>query len=813
MQVCFSHKKKLIGLSLILSSLLGGAQANLIETVDIQRDSYGVPHVFADSTYGIFYGYGYAVAQDRLFQIDMARRSFVGTTAEVLGAGPDNTYLSYDINVRKNFNPASIQRQIQNLDAEDAAIFQGYADGFNAYLRKVQQDPDLLPKEYIDYHFEPSPLSSFDVVMIWVGSMANRFSDVNLEINALALLQDLEQQHGKEQGQLIFNELRWLLDPSSPTTVPSENLTNYTPTTPADLALLSPHVAQTDYAYQLSQWGGTGPDFSPKASNLWATQPHRTEENATVLINGPQFGWYNPSYTYGIGLHGAGFDVVGNTPFAYPIVLFGTNKQIAWGATAGPQDVVDIYQLQLNPDNSKQYLFNGRYQDLKERKETIKVKDQDERVISVWSSQHGLITQFDEANQTAYSKKRSWDGYEVQSLLAWLNVAKAQNWEQFLEQAEKMAITINWYYADKDGNIGYVSPGYLPQRPAHQDIRIPAKGDGTMEWLGIHDFSAVPKTYNPTQGYISNWNNRPAPDKTNTDTYFWTYGDRVNELNQLYAQKDQFSLEEIWDFNEKVSYIDVNWRYLAPYLQQAAQTLDPSEPAYGMTQLLIQWNGLETDHNGRNASPSRLIFRTWLEEMYQLALAPIIPPAHQASYFNPGFASHTGQNPGSINLGMGTKVLLRALALEQNPDPKRYNLFKDGSNQVIQQALRNTYTRLSAEQGPEPKKWQLASSVHYFSDKNFTGTPQTSLGNTYQFTGYQNRGTENNRIVFSQDQVEFCDAMPPGQSGFINRHGQRSPHYEDQLELYQHFECKHVDTEEAAIRAKARSKTVLLITP
>src|SRR5690554_2696599 len=215
-----------------------------------------------------------------------------------------------------------------------------------------------------------------------------------------------------------------------------------------------------------------------------------------------------------------------------------------------------------------------------------------------------------------------------------------------------MAITINWYYADKDGNIGYVSPGYLPQRPANQDIRVPAKGDGTMEWLGIHDFSAVPKTYNPTQGYISNWNNRPAPDKTNTDTYFWTYGDRVNELNQLYAQKEQFSLEEIWDFNEKVSYIDVNWRYLAPYLKQAAQTLDPSEPAYAMTQLLIQWNGLETDHNGRNASPSRLIFRTWLEEMYQLALAPIIPPAHQASYFNPGFASHTGPNPGSINLGM-----------------------------------------------------------------------------------------------------------------------------------------------------------------
>lgn len=808
-------KKTAFGLSLLASTLLSAAYAAPV-TVEINRDAYGVPHVFADSNYGLFYGYGYAVAEDRLFQLDMARRSFVGTTSEVLGAGDNNAYLNYDINVRRNFNPESIHTQLAALSADDAAIFQGYADGYNAYLAKVLKNPALLPKEYVDFDFRPTPISAFDVAMIWVGSMANRFSDVNLEMGSLSLLNDLEAKHGKEQAQRIFNELLWVNDPHSPTTVP--NTTAETPVSmqqpvPQQLVALSSDTAQHILQDTAARWGGTGPDFAPKASNLWSTQPHRVTENATVLINGPQFGWYNPSYTYGIGLHGAGFNVSGNTPFAYPIVLFGTNNQIAWGATAGPQDVVDIYQEQLNPRNPKQYRYNNDYLNMEERHETIKVKGQPDTVVTFQRTLHGPVMTVDSANNVAYSKKRSWDGYEVQSLLAWLNIAKAQNWEEFLAQAEKMAISINWYYADKNGNIGYVSPGFLPKRPAHQDMRIPALGDGSMEWEGIHDFSATPKAYNPQQGYLSNWNNRPAPDKTNTDAYYWTYGDRVNELNVQFAEKDTFTVQEIWDFNRQASYHDVNWRYFQPHLQNAAAAQPTTSPAHDMTTLLVAWDGLETDDGqGMNNGPERLIFKTWLEEMYKLVLVPALPEAHKASYTNTGFATTTGPNPGSINLSMGTKVLLRALALEQNPDSTRYNFFaQHPSSEVIQQALENTYQRLSTEHGADMSNWKLSSSVHKFSNRNFTGTPQTTEGNTFSFTGYQNRGTENNRIVFLGDTVEFCDAMPPGQSGFIDRNGTKSPHYDDQLALYQNFGCKAVSTTVDDIKANTVDSTVLIV--
>ena len=787
-----------------------------VQSVEVMRDSYGVPHVFADSHYGLYYGYGYAVAQDRLFQMDMARRSFVGTTAEVLGAGEQDVYVKYDMQVRQNFTPASIQRQIAALSKDERDIFRGYADGFNAYLEQVRRHPELLPKEYVDFDFQPQALTDFDVVMIWVGSMANRFSDTNLEVTALAMRQSLEKQYGPEQGRALFDELLWVNDTTAPTTVPAQAAERKPQAQVGvqNLAEVSSTVLAAELERQDKHWGGRGPDFAPKASNLWSTRPERVQDGATVLINGPQFGWYNPAYTYGIGLHGAGFDVVGNTPFAYPIVLFGTNSEIAWGATAGPQDVVDMYQEKLNPARADQYWFNNVWRTMEQRKERIQVRGQADREMTIWRTVHGPVMRFDHEQGVAYSKKRSWDGYEVQSLLAWLNVAKARNWTEFLEQASKMAISINWYYADRHGNIGYVSPAFLPQRPADQDIRVPAKGDGSMEWQGIKSFEAIPKAYNPSQGYLVNWNNKPAPDKTNTDTYYWTYGDRMNELATQYQQKDVFSVQEIWEFNKKASYSDVNWRYFRPHLEKLAQQLPAGDSNKAALTTLLAWDGMEHDQAGQNAGPARVLFKTWLEEMYKQVLMPVVPESHRAMYSQTGFATQQGPNPGSINLSMGTKVLLRALALEANPDPKRVNVLGEQSSQAIMHlALRNAQTRLGKEQGTDMTRWTIPTSVHRFSDKNFTGTPQTTSGNTFAFTGYQNRGTENNRVVFDAQGVEFCDAMPPGQSGFTDRNGVRSPHYEDQLKMYESFECKTMDVTHADIRRNAQTSTMLLIQP
>ena len=128
----------IISIALVLSACSAEVAEDVAREVRIVRDDYGVPHVYADSVYGLYYGYGYAIAQDRLFQMDMARRSTQGMVAEVLG--PD--YVDFDITARTLFDPSSIRQQLGDIAPADRDVFEGYAAGINAWLSVIREQPD-----------------------------------------------------------------------------------------------------------------------------------------------------------------------------------------------------------------------------------------------------------------------------------------------------------------------------------------------------------------------------------------------------------------------------------------------------------------------------------------------------------------------------------------------------------------------------------------------------------------------------------------------------------------------------------------------
>ena len=356
-------------LSVLAISMALGATSAAAESgsVKIVRDGYGVPHIYADETYGLFYGYGYAVAQDRLFQIEMIRRSAMGTVAEVLG--PD--YLSFDKKIRASYDLRSIKAQVAALPKERRDILDGYAAGMNAWIKEVEKAPEKwLPREYTDYGFTPSKWTAEDVAMVFVGAIAHRFSDFNTELENLAYLNDLIARHGKETGWQIFNQTNWINDPTAPTTVPGRNAGRVAEMRemPTHLAGLqgsstqkllldkdaryfdgSEEEAEAYRARELASTGLSGPAGYPSASNIWIVGKNKAKGVNGVLLNGPQFGWITPSYVYNVGLHGAGYDLVGNAYFASPAVFFGRNDKISWGSTAGMGDTVDIYAEKLNP--------------------------------------------------------------------------------------------------------------------------------------------------------------------------------------------------------------------------------------------------------------------------------------------------------------------------------------------------------------------------------------------------------------------------------------------------------------------------------
>ena len=143
----------------VLAALLLGAALSPMPAVagevTIKRDQWGMPHVYGDTVHDLFFGYGYAVAQDRLYSMDMARRSASRHVAAALGS----EFVDYDRKIRSEYWPASIQQQIDAAAPQEREILAGYAAGMNAWIDKVRAAPDrLMPQEYTVNGFEPEHL-------------------------------------------------------------------------------------------------------------------------------------------------------------------------------------------------------------------------------------------------------------------------------------------------------------------------------------------------------------------------------------------------------------------------------------------------------------------------------------------------------------------------------------------------------------------------------------------------------------------------------------------------------------------------------
>ena len=310
--------------TLVLASCSGPKQPAESGQVRIVRDNFGVPHVYADEIYGLYYGYGYSIAQDRLFQIEMARRSTQGMVAEVLGID----YVDYDRNARTLFSPDSIRQQMVALEQRDKDVFEAYADGINAWLVEIRRLPaELTPKQFVDLDFEPADWTAYDVAMIFIGTMNNRYGDFNTEMENAAILDSLIAQHGESAGRDLFNLLNPRFTDDAPTTIPREDWSR-----PAYDSLANMRA----YNQPLMAWQSASKTSTTSGfSNCYVIGKEKVEGASSLLINGPQFGWFNPSYVYSIGMHGAGVDVVGNSPFGYPMIMFGHNRTIAWGSSLG----------------------------------------------------------------------------------------------------------------------------------------------------------------------------------------------------------------------------------------------------------------------------------------------------------------------------------------------------------------------------------------------------------------------------------------------------------------------------------------------
>lgn len=751
------------------------------EQVIIYRDNYGVPHIYAQTIKGLFTAWGYAVAKDRLFEIEVMRASVWGRTAEFCGAGPGNKYIQFDKATRQNgFSVEEVWQEIKSLEKEYQIMLESYANGINMCIEETLANPsEKLPYEFqVNGITTIEPWTAADVAQIFIGSMGLRYNDTSNELRNAALLDYFVGKFGPDAYK-VFNDILPLGITDAPTTCPVEDVSSKDDKGVAKKITASisrrmyairkgiQEVAEKEMARNeliISVLNDLGLP-SKLGSYEWMVGGGKTEGKETLFLNGPQHSFYVPAYLHEVGLHGAGYDLVGTTSPGYLAVLFGHNNNIVWGSTAGVGDNVDMFVLKLQGD-PYHYVYNGQIVEMKKRTETIRVKGGAPQSVDVHRSVYGPVSSWSTDGKYAFTKKRAWEGSCLKSWTGWLDCTKAHNFSQFAQGASKMALSINWGYADKMGNIGYIHNGRYPIRHPDVDVRLPSPGTGEYDWMGYHPFSWNPKCTNPKRGFMANWNNRPSIDFPSGDRVWNTYQGVYRIIDDL-KSKSKVTFQDMKDINKDIGFIHLQADYfLGHFLNNIGGGLDPQ-----MTEAinkLTMWDKYQVDVNddGKYDAPGLTIWNRWWSEAIKATLLDELG----STYYN------------------DTSLFLHVLQGSASNIPLSRDYLNAVSVSVmLQNTLKTALSALQIQFGTNNMDlWLTPRREHTFSPNNFLGIPQAPIP-VRNLRQYMNRGTENHIVKLEKGEVSGVNINPPGQSGFVDPDGIPSPHYADQLDMFEDY--------------------------
>lgn len=532
------------------------------DTVKVYRDPFGVPVVHAATDYGVWYGAGYALAQDRLFLVDQAIRQARGTSGEVLGSGS----VGADVQVRVlTYSEAEYQATFEGLSGRAKTAMNAHVAGINAWIDAVNADATgaLLPQEMVALNYRPAHVTPSDLLALGVLMTRYVASDGGYEMNNVSALRQLEAQHGKTLGRLIFKDIDWIDDGKADVTITDRPFTNIsTPAALRDEVFERAADFAATLPLDLATGDGTGahvPAMAPGASaalklprgfkwkmppaqlaaaiRRWQTLPQKvsasymmvaspdiTKDHAALLVNGPQLGYSYPTLLAEVEVHGGGYDARGVTVAGLPVVGIGYGQRTAWGLTTGESKTIDSFVVELDPNDPHKYRRNGAFQDMECRNEVVNYRTAARGVPDVSEPEPGANTETVEVCRTFYGPvvARSADGRwarsvsyamwkrEIETVEAALDWDSVDTFPEFYKAMSKATWNENAMYADADGNIAYFHPGLHPWRHPTADQRLPLRGDGSQDSCGMLSFENTPKSINPPRGYLHNWNNKPA---------------------------------------------------------------------------------------------------------------------------------------------------------------------------------------------------------------------------------------------------------------------------------------------------------------
>jgi penicillin G amidase len=486
--------------------------------VEIIRDRWGVPHISARESLDAFFAQGYCHAQDRLWQMELARRIATGRLAEVFG----QEALDVDRFMRRLGLHRAGQKDWETADAALRDILRAYAAGVNACLDGMLGSGLLkLPIEFVLARFQPEPWEPLDTLAY------ARFFAFTLSPNW--------------ESELVRSRLIARL--------------GY-----AGAAALEPDVWQpdSDALPRLEDWGpaempeaGELPPLSlsagPGASNAWVVAGARSSTGKPLLANDPHLFARLPGVFYEAHLAAGGeLNVAGATAPGTPGVLIGHNRHIAWGVTASMADVADLFVERIDPGDSRRTEFAGHWESGTLVREVIGVKGSAHPWVEevLISRRHGpLLTPTPSlADEHRPLALRSMVLEAPSAAAALLDINRARSWDEFRAAASRWGTpAMNMLYADTEGNIGYQMVGRVPVRERGEGL-VPSPGwSDQYEWRGSVSFEDLPRAFNPPDGLWANANHDVGKHSAQFFTREFVDPARYRRIRQVLESKDHHS--------------------------------------------------------------------------------------------------------------------------------------------------------------------------------------------------------------------------------------------------------------------------------
>jgi penicillin amidase len=743
--------------------------------VRVVRDQWGVPHIYAKNQDDLFFAQGFVQAQDRLFQMDLWRRSTQGSLAELLG--PD--YVERDRMSRLLRYRGDMQAEWTSYAPDGQQIVTQFVRGINAWVEIARANP---PLEFDLAGYAPATWQPEDVL-----SRAEAFV---MSSNATA-----EVFRARLTAAVGPDRAAQLLPPDPPTAIDVPK--------GLDLALFDRSLADT-----LGRIGTGASGFGPalrlqttsgdphvEGSNNWVVSGARSVTGRPLLANDPHRALDHPSLRYIVHLNAPGWNVIGANQPWLPGVSFGHNDRIAWGATLFQADAQDLYVEKLNPANPRQYEHRGKWIDMRIERESIPVRGRSPAVVELAFTRNGPVIATDAARHAAFVLR--WTGAEpgTAGYLANIGMGRARTSTEFRQSLARWKMPgENIIYADIDGNIGFQAAALAPIRKRGSGL-LPVPGwTDEYAWDGWYTLDDLPHEVNPKAGYIATANhNTLPPGEKRVINYAWSDPARINRIREVLSARPKFGVDDF----QALQHDSVAWT--ASQLVPLLRGVTASDPSVERGRnALLEW-----DRNVSKASGAAALFVMWEQK-----LADEIGRDRVPGPIGTEFAGRAR----SLVLPVLTKPT--ATWFGENPSA--------GRDRALTAALAAAVTDLQKTLGPDLSKWQwgalhsatfrhaLASSAETTTLLNVGPFPRAGYGLTPFATGgrgfEQNSGSSYRHIIDVADWDRSVATSAPGQSGQPG-----SAHFDDLAKLWAEHKYFPLPFSDRAVQANA--KATLALTP